>query len=46
MKLNKATNSIVDPVWEGWSKALNSLWRVWIIFLHNKDQREGEAQYK
>ena len=46
INLNKLTNNIEVPTWEGVKSALNSLWRVWIIFLHNKDHREGEAQNK
>ena len=46
IKLNKLTNNIDVPICEGVKRALNSLWRVWIIFLHKRDHREGEAQYK
>lgn len=46
INLNKLTNNIEVPTWEGVRSALNSLWRVWIIFLHRRDHREGEAQYK
>lgn len=35
----------VVPLWEGRSRALNSVCRIIINLLHNKDHREGEAQY-
>ena len=34
------------PMCDGDSKAVNSLCKVWINFLHIRDHREGEAQYK
>lgn len=43
ISLDKATNIIEAPLWEGCKRALNSLWRVKMTFLQNKDQREGEA---
>lgn len=45
INLNNLINRIDTPKCEGSNKALNSLCRVWVIFVHNKDQREGEAQY-
>lgn len=44
INLNRAMNNIEDPRCEGWRRALNSLWRVEINFLHRRDHREGEDQ--
>lgn len=46
MKVNKEININVEPKWEERIKALNSLCKLYRIFLHNKDQRDGELQYK
>ena len=46
IKLNKEINIVEAPMWDGDSKAVNSLCKVWINFLHIRDHREGEAQYK
>lgn len=45
IRLKRLINKIVDPIWEESNKVLNSLLRIWSIFLHNNDQREGDAQY-
>ena len=44
IKENNETKNIVDPTQWIFNSALNSLWRVKIISLQHKDQREGEAQ--
>ena len=46
IKENKLTKSIDVPTWDTERRALNSLCNVLITFLHNRDHREGEAQYK
>lgn len=46
INLNNLTNKVETPMWEEVSKALNSLCKVWIIFLQKRDHREGDAQYK
>lgn len=45
IKLNKLTNIIVDPRCVDPKRVLNSPCNVVVILDHNKDQREGIAQY-